>query len=85
MIMINTDDIKYTEYPHISTDYVKDDQFRKELEGIPDIIKDIRNKKINDFEKSVRKVNNIKYEIKNLLLIKDFLFKANKKQQTIYS
>ena len=75
-IMINTDDIKYTEYPQISTDDVKDDQFRKELASIPDIIKNIRNKKINDFEKLVRKANNINYEIKNPLLIRHFLFKA---------
>ena len=53
--MIHTDDVKHIEYQHISTDDVKDEQFRKKLESIPDVIKYIRNKKIDDFENQSEK------------------------------
>ena len=48
----------------------------KNLEIIPNIIKDIRNKKINDFETVFRIAIDYTYEMKDLLLIRHFLFKA---------
>ena len=48
----------------------------KNLEIIPNIIKDIRNKKINDFETVFRIAIDHTYEMKDLLLIRQFLFKA---------
>ena len=40
--MINTGEIKYSEYPNFrTTDAIKNDELRKQLESVPDIIKDI--------------------------------------------
>ena len=48
IIMINTDEIKCSEYsPTIDT--IKNDHLRKELESIQDTIKYTRDKKIEDF------------------------------------
>ena len=43
--MINTGEIKYSEYPNfLTTDAIKNDELRKQLESVPDIIKDITDK-----------------------------------------
>ena len=47
-----------------------------ELESIPDIIKDITDKKIEDFITIFRKAIDHTYEIDDPLLIRHFLFKA---------
>ena len=47
-----------------------------ELESIPDIIKDITDKKIEDFVTIFRKAIDHTYEIDDPLLIRHFLFKA---------
>ena len=53
--MINKDEIKYSWYPDFpTTDTIKNDQLRKELESIPYTIKYIRDKKIEDFLKIFR-------------------------------
>ena len=75
--MINTDEIKCSWYPNFpTTDTIKNDQLRKELESIPYIIKYIRDKKIEDFVKIFRIATDHTYEIDDPLLVRHFLFKA---------
>ena len=77
IIIINIDEIKYWQYPDFpNTDTIKDDQLKKELEIIPDIIKDIRDKKINDIETIFRTAIDNTFEINDPLLVTHFLFKA---------
>ena len=75
--MINTDEIKYSEYPNfLTTDTIKNDELRKQLESVPNIIQDITDKKIEDFVTIFRKTIYQTYEIDDPLLIRHFLFKA---------
>ena len=73
--MINTGEIKYSEYPNfLTTDAIKNDELRKQLESVPDIIKDITDKQIEDFVTIFRKVMVHTYEIDDPLLIRHFSF-----------
>ena len=77
IIMISTDEIKYSQYDHIpSIKTNKDEQFRKEIGTIPYTIKYIRDKQIRDFEKIFRMAIDYTYEINDPLLIRHLLFKA---------
>ena len=75
IIMINTNEIKCSEYPP-TIDTIKNDNLRKELESIQDTIKYIRDKKIEDFVTIFRMTIDHTYKIDNPLLIRHFLFKA---------
>ena len=69
--------MKYSQYPDFpTTDAIKYDQLRKELEIISEIIKDIRDKEINDIETIFRIPIDHTHEINDPLLITHFLFKA---------
>ena len=55
---------------------LNNDHLRKELESIPDIVSNIRDKKIEDCLKIFRKAIDRTFEMEDRILNKHFLFKA---------
>ena len=75
--MLDISKIKSLPYPDFpTTDTIKNDHLRKELESITDILSNIRDKKIEDFLKIFRKAIDRTFEMKDRILKKQFLFKA---------
>ena len=72
--MINTE---YVKYPSTSIDDIQDKKLKGKIKCIPTLINEIKDKKISEFEESVRKFNNDKnYKLTKLLLKRHFLIKA---------
>ena len=70
-------DIEYVKYPPIYIDDIKDEKLKAHLKSIPTLTDEIKNKKSNDFEESVRKFSSgKKYTLRNLSLKRHFLIKA---------
>ena len=75
--MLDISKIKSLPYLDIlTTDTIKNDHLRKELESIPDIVGNIRDKKIEDLLKIFRKAIDRTFEMEDRILNKHFLFKA---------
>ena len=73
-------DIEYVTYPPSSSDDIKDEKLKAHLKSIHTLIDEIKDKKSNDFEESVRKFSNDKnYTLTNLLLKRHFRIKAVQK------
>ena len=67
-------------YPPTSIVDINDEKLKAHLKSIPTLIDEIKDKKLNDFEESVRKfTNNKNYTLRNLLLKRHFLIKAVQK------
>ena len=74
--MLHISKIKSLPYPDIlTTDTIKNDHLRKELESIPDIVGNIRDKKIEDLLMIFRKAIDRTFEMEDRILNKH-LFKA---------
>ena len=75
--MLDISKIKSLPYPDFpTTDTIKNDHLRKELESITDILSNIRDKKIEDFLKIFRKAIDRTFEMKDPILNRHFLSKA---------
>ena len=75
--MLDIREIKSLPYPDFPTTHtIKNDQLRKELESMPDIICNIRDKKIEEFLKYFRIAIDYTYETNDPLLTRHFYFKA---------
>ena len=75
--MLDISEIKSLPYANfLTTDTMENDQLRKELESIPDIICNIRDKKIEEFLKYFRIAIDYTYETNDPLLTRHFYFKA---------
>ena len=67
-------------YPPTSIVDINDEKLKAHLKSIPTLIDEIKDKKHNDFEESVRKfTTNKNYTLRNLLLKRHFLIKAVQK------
>ena len=76
-MMLDISEIKSLPYANfLTTDTIENDQLRKELESIPDIICNIRDKKIEEFLKYFRIAIDYTYETNDPLLTRHFYFKA---------
>ena len=62
---------------HISVKDIENEKLKEKSKNIPSLIKEISDKKANDFQKSVKKCKNDEnYEFKHILIERDFLFRA---------
>ena len=70
-------DIEYVKYPPTSIDDIKDEKLKAHLKTIPALIEENEDKKISQFEESVKTFSNDKnYKLTYLLLKRHFLIKA---------
>lgn len=75
--MLDIREIKSLPYPDFPTTHtIKNDQLRKELESMPDIICNIRDKKIEEFLKYFRIAIDYTYERNDPFLTRHCYFKA---------
>lgn len=75
--MLDIREIKSLPYPDFPTTHtIKNDQLRKELESMPDIICNIRDKTIEEFLKYFRIAIDYTYERNDPFLTRHFYFKA---------
>ena len=62
---------------HISVKDIENEKLKEKSKYIPSLIKEISDKKANDFQKLVKKFKNDEnYEFKHILIERDFLFRA---------